>query len=1006
METTLIESVLHFSNVSVTLGANLLAQSALLAGAGLFVAWILRHKGAALRSAVLRVTLAAILVCPLASLALKAMGVPGLAFDLPRAAMQPVGFPAGAAAIERIAFEPPEFAIPIDADVRPTQVSVAARDVDLESVAETQVAVSSDVPVPRLSRLALLYTALTGLWLVVSWLLLLRLTIAYARMWRIRSSAKQAPSALCAAWKALARDMRVKPPSLLVAPLIKSPCLIGLVRPAVLLPESYDAADALASREVIVHELAHLARRDCVWNLLGRVAGAALFFQPLVWRLGRRIEDASDDLADDCVLQKVMDRRRYANLLADIAESFQPAPAESLAGVGVINFRPSLDRRVERILDTTRGLSIRIGLRTAAAVIVLALCATLAAGFVGVGRNSPLDPEELLETARAYVEQGASHEELGESEQAVQAYSEALRQARMAVELDPTQTLYRKMAIDLSDRLALALLAQGRDDEAGQTCDATIALFEHVSDEAPGALYDLLCALHTWVNWLNDNGREEGAQPLLSKAEAYRRELVAQFPSLPFEIRRAQRVGGVLDYVVRVTTPGEYRLHVRAAGHDTGSDSFHAWIEELCDGPGGNVADIYLYAPRADADFGTGPWLCWAVPESYGAYTRFTEAVWPIPTSGDYTIRLMVHEDGAAIDALALQRSNLPAPTGYGPGESAITAEGVFLESGGRVVVEAEHFTSRSTNPRPSTDTWMGGNWLVVPDESFGDVGYRNVRGSYVQALPDLSLPFEQKMVRLASTIEAHNDPMAYRERGYSYYVLGQYEKTIDDFSMVIELDPDNTFAHNIRASAYAQMRQFDKAAIDFTKLNEVEPDKGWAACAAAFAQLAANDAQAYRDSCVAMLELYGRGENPANLHWAAWTCILVPEAVSDLSRPVQLAEMAVQSDPSNFTYVRTLGAALYRAGTFEESLIRLQEVAHRMPPNDSPGYAWFFLAMAHHQLGHDDEAQAWLEKAVAQAEVELQDNPAWNRKFTFQLLREEAEAMINGEGVVVAKND
>ena len=88
MEMSFMESVVRFSNVSVTLGANLLAQSGLLAGAGLLVAWILRHKGAPLRSAILRVTLVAILLCPLASLGLKAVGVTGLTFNLPRATTQ------------------------------------------------------------------------------------------------------------------------------------------------------------------------------------------------------------------------------------------------------------------------------------------------------------------------------------------------------------------------------------------------------------------------------------------------------------------------------------------------------------------------------------------------------------------------------------------------------------------------------------------------------------------------------------------------------------------------------------------------------------------------------------------------------------------------------------------------------------------------------------------------------------------------------------------------------
>lgn len=67
------------------------------------------------------------------------------------------------------------------------------------------------------------------------------------------------------------------------------------------------------------------------------------------------------------------------------------------------------------------------------------------------------------------------------------------------------------------------------------------------------------------------------------------------------------------------------------------------------------------------------------------------------------------------------------------------------------------------------------------------------------------------------------------------------------------------------------------------------------------------------------------------------------------------------------------------------------------VPPQTSPVYSWFFLAMTHHRLGHDDETRAWLQKAIDQAEHEIQGNPPWNRRATLKLLRDEAEALLNG---------
>jgi len=177
---------------------------------------------------------------------------------------------------------------------------------------------------------------------------------------------------------------------------------MGFFRPAVLLPESGHAADSRAGRQIFAHELGHLVRRDSAWNVLGRIVQAVIPFQPLLWVLTRRIEDVSDDVADDYVVRCGTDRRDYARQLVDIAERYQPTPSEALAGVGVISFKSSLSRRVQRILDTTRALAIRIGPRAAMVIIAVGLCATLAVGLVGAkGGNSATVARAALPTEDA-----------------------------------------------------------------------------------------------------------------------------------------------------------------------------------------------------------------------------------------------------------------------------------------------------------------------------------------------------------------------------------------------------------------------------------------------------------------------------------------------------------------------------------------------------------------------------------------------------------------------------
>jgi hypothetical protein len=66
-----------------------------------------------------------------------------------------------------------------------------------------------------------------------------------------------------------------------------------------------------------------------------------------------------------------------------------------------------------------------------------------------------------------------------------------------------------------------------------------------------------------------------------------------------------------------------------------------------------------------------------------------------------------------------------------------------------------------------------------------------------------------------------------------------------------------------------------------------------------------------------------------------------------------------------------------------------------------SPAHPWYFLAMAHHGLGHREEANKWLDKAVSWTDKVLREadlgtaDHTWNRRQTLMLLRDEVEALL-----------
>jgi tetratricopeptide (TPR) repeat protein len=112
------------------------------------------------------------------------------------------------------------------------------------------------------------------------------------------------------------------------------------------------------------------------------------------------------------------------------------------------------------------------------------------------------------------------------------------------------------------------------------------------------------------------------------------------------------------------------------------------------------------------------------------------------------------------------------------------------------------------------------------------------------------------------------------------------------------------------------------------------------------------------------LLERFRETTRPSTANLVAWNCGLAPDAVVEPEVLVRLAEFAVKGYPKEERHsaLNTLGAALYRAGRFEEAIRRLEE-GIRLRSGGTDPEDWVFLAMAHHRLGHRDEARRWLDR-------------------------------------------
>jgi tetratricopeptide (TPR) repeat protein len=227
-------------------------------------------------------------------------------------------------------------------------------------------------------------------------------------------------------------------------------------------------------------------------------------------------------------------------------------------------------------------------------------------------------------------------------------------------------------------------------------------------------------------------------------------------------------------------------------------------------------------------------------------------------------------------------------------------------------------------------------------------------------------------------------------------------------YTLVLEADPNAAWAHGARGSAYAERGQWKEAGADFARTVELNESEPLYLYREALVRLQLRDVADYRQICMAALARLDPARKVDAAHWPVWTCVLAPDAVADWNEPLRLAEKGVADNPKSYRALHLHGAVLYRAGQYREALERLTEAEQAYQPDDGKlnavAYNWLFLGMAHHRLRHAEEAKTWHDKAVQWVDQETAKKPKepsaanllpWNRRLTLQLLRREAEELL-----------
>lgn len=271
---------------------------------------------------------------------------------------------------------------------------------------------------------------------------------------------------------------------------------------------------------------------------------------------------------------------------------------------------------------------------------------------------------------------------------------------------------------------------------------------------------------------------------------------------------------------------------------------------------------------------------------------------------------------------------------------------------------------------------------------------------------------WDKAIADYSKVIEIKSDDWdAWHQRGHVHEALRRWEESVADFTKAVELKENAWHVFIDRGKAYAELRDWPKAVADYGRVFKLTPpddsflDDAFLWFQHAHLRLETNDSVGYQELCQKMLARFNSAPDYA-AHLLDHTLALGPNTAIDPLRLVQRAREHTPSNPQQKPwYQHALGLALYRAGMYEQAVECLKQALDENGAWGGQVLEWLVLAMAHHQLGHSEEAKNWLGTATQWLDQATLRDPVlanitpnslkWWDWLEVRHLRREAEALF-----------
>lgn len=101
------------------------------------------------------------------------------------------------------------------------------------------------------------------------------------------------------------------------SPSITFPCILGVLHPVILLPQTTTKLSEKELELILMHELSHYKRKDCFFNYSIMIFLATHWFNPLIWKFRNKFHDFVEFSCDSFILKFLSQEEReiYSGLL-------------------------------------------------------------------------------------------------------------------------------------------------------------------------------------------------------------------------------------------------------------------------------------------------------------------------------------------------------------------------------------------------------------------------------------------------------------------------------------------------------------------------------------------------------------------------------------------------------------------------------------------------------------------------------------------------------------------